>query len=102
MSTRTLKFASFPLEFWRSQTFVVWSCDSDQLSAWIEERWNVQWSKYDGWRGLSVPIEEVHKIEGKPTVIVVLRKWSGSTEDVALLAHECYHATQYLHNLLKD
>lgn len=102
MCTRTLRFASFPLDFWRSQAFVVWSCDSTQLSAWIEERWKFKWSKHDGWRGLFIPFEEVNKIEGKPTLIVVLREWSGSIEDIALLAHECYHATRYLHKLLDD
>jgi hypothetical protein len=102
MNSRTLKFASFPLEFWQSIAFVVWSCDSAQLSAWLEERWEIRWSKHDGWRGLSLPFKEVEKIEGKPTLIVVLREWSGSNEDVALLSHECYHATRYLHEQLVD
>ena len=102
MSAQTLRFASFPLEFWQSQAFVVWSCDSAQLSAWIEERWKFQWSKHDGWSGLSLPFREVEIIEGKPTLIVVLRQWSGSIEDIALLAHECYHATRYLQELLDD
>jgi hypothetical protein len=90
------------LDFWRSQAFVVWSCNSTQLSAWIEERWKFQWSKHDNWRGLFIPFEAVNKIEGKPTLIVVLREWSGSIEDIALLAHESYHATRYLHQLLDD
>lgn len=102
MNSQTLKFASFPLEFWQSTAFIVWSCDSAQLSAWLKGRWGIQWSKHDGWRGLSLPFKEVEKIEGKPTLIVVLREWSGSNEDVALLSHECYHATQYLHERLDD
>ena len=102
MSARTLRFALFPLESWHSQAFVVWSCDSDQLSEWIEERWGVHWSKHDGWRGLFIPSNEIDEVEGKPTFILALRQWSGSIQDVALLAHECYHATQYLHKLLAD
>jgi hypothetical protein len=102
MSDRTLKFDSFPLPFWKSQAFVIWSCDSTQLSEWLEARWGLLWSKHDGWKGLSLAFKEVDEIEGKPTSIIVVRQWDHSVEDVALLAHECYHATRYLHELLDD
>ena len=102
MSAQNLRFALFPLEFWRSQACIVWSCNSNQISEWIAQRWSVQWSKHDGWRGLFIPSKEIDEVEGMPTVILALRQWRGSIEDVALLAHECYHATQYLHRLLVD
>ena len=52
-------------------------------------------------RALAAPLFHPPEV-AKPPLILALRQWSGAIQDVALLAHECYHATQYLHKLLAD
>jgi len=50
----------------------------------------------DSWEGKCVTDDKVDEKNGCPTAVIALRKWEGNADTIAVLAHECFHAAEWI------
>src|SRR5262245_46388386 len=80
----------------KGHVHVLWPCDASQLQRFLRERFDVDGPHRDSWEGLCVSSPELDAKAGRPTAWSPLRTWEANADKFALLAHECFHAAEWM------
>ena len=82
-------------EVWKANVWLVWPAKNAQIVKIIRRDLGMKWEPPDAdtWAGKCLLIEP--KRRGSVQMIV-LRGWSLSPESISTLAHECFHAAEYI------
>ncbi|WP_133796607.1 hypothetical protein [Prosthecobacter fusiformis] len=75
---------------------VFWSCDASQIQRFLKERYDLIGPDRDSWEGVCIAFPELDEKAGCPTALIALRMWEANAEKFALLAHECFHAAEWM------
>lgn len=75
---------------------VLWPCDASQIQHFLRERYDLDGPERDTWNGVCVSSPELDAKTGCPTVVIALRTWTNNPDKFALLAHECFHAAEWM------
>lgn len=75
---------------------VLFPCDASIVQQFLKKRFNLDEPLRDGWEGLCVFSPELDAKAGCPTVLIALRTWEASSSEFSVLAHECFHAAEWM------
>ena len=79
----------------------MWPCDAEVLYKFVMEKFGDDPGESDRWDGTCFFSEKIDAKSGMPTAIIALRTWDAtSVNDMAVLAHECFHAAEWVLNQL--
>jgi len=76
--------------------YLLWPCDAEVLRQFVLERFDDDSGQRDTWSGKCFFSEKIDAKNGMPAAIIALREWEVNPEKIALLAHECLHAAQWM------
>lgn len=76
--------------------YVIWPCSALELSQFMRDKFAFDSGERDTWEGKCVMDHQVDAKHGCPTVVIALRRWELNAENLALLAHECFHAAEWM------
>lgn len=75
---------------------VLWPCDASLIHRFLKERFDLEGPERDSWEGVCISFPELDAKAGCPTALIALRTWEANADKLALLAHECFHAAEWL------
>lgn len=75
---------------------VLWPCGAPQIQHFLRERYNLDGPERDTWNGICVSSPELDARVGRPAALIALRAWEANANGFALLAHECFHAAEWM------
>jgi hypothetical protein len=75
---------------------VLWPCDASQIHCFLKEKFDLDGPERDSWEGVCISFPELDAKAGRPTVLIALKTWEANADKLALLAHECFHAAEWL------
>jgi hypothetical protein len=75
---------------------VLWPCDASQIREFLKERYDLDGPERDSWEGISISFPELDLKVGYPTALIALRTWEPTAGNIAVLAHECFHAAEWM------
>lgn len=75
---------------------VLWPCDASQIQQFLKERFGLDGPDRDAWEGVCITLPELDARAGCPTAVIALRTWKANADKFAVLAHECFHAAEWL------
>lgn len=75
---------------------VLWPCDALQIHEFLRKRYDLDGPERDSWEGICVSCPELDAKVGRPTALIALRTWKANADRIALLAHECFHAAEWM------
>lgn len=75
---------------------VLWPCDASQIHQFLKKHYDLAGPERYSWEGISVSCPELDAKTGRPTALIALRTWDASADKFALLAHECFHAAEWM------
>jgi hypothetical protein len=75
---------------------VMFPCDASQIEQFLKKTYDLEATLRDSWNGICVFSPELDEKAGRPTVVIALRSWEESAEKIAVLAHECFHAAEWM------
>lgn len=81
-------------ECWRFNFRLIWNCTDKDLRDYCKDEFDIEFpQESDDWAGRFV--DHQHEIGG-PILVIALKRWTGTAEDHAMLAHEAFHAATHL------
>ena len=81
--------------------YLLWPCDAESLYGFVMAKFDDDPGENDSWNGKCFFSAKIDAKSGMPTAIIALRVWDAtSAEDIAVLAHECFHAAEWMLNQL--
>lgn len=80
----------------KGQVFVLWPCDADRLRRFVSEKFQVDSGDGDSWNGKCMFHAEIDSRVGRPTAVIGIRNWNSEPNEIAVLAHECFHAAEWM------
>lgn len=75
---------------------VLWPCDASQIHQFLKKRYDLDGPERDTWEGICVSCPELDAKAGCPAALIALRTWKVNADKLALLAHECFHAAEWM------
>ena len=75
---------------------VLCPCDASQIQRFLKERYNLDGYERDSWDGVCISFSDLDAKAGRPTAMIALRTWEANADDLARLAHECFHAAEWM------
>ncbi len=85
---------------------VLWPCGGQALHRYVMERFGLDSGDGNTWDGKCYFSRELNQKLGQPSVVIALRIWELNLENpahwesnshlLALLAHECFHAAEWM------
>jgi hypothetical protein len=85
---------------------VLWPCDAQALRRYIMDRFGLDSGASDTWDGKCYFSQDLDLKLGRPSVVMALRiwdlnlrnpaHWESNSHLLALLAHECFHAAEWM------
>jgi hypothetical protein len=89
-----------PITFDKGQAriFLLFPCSALALREFMMNECSVNSADGDAWEGKCMTCSEMGEKYGCPTAVIALRKWEPSAKDIAVLAHECFHAAEWILN----
>ena len=75
---------------------VFWPCDASKIQGFLKEKFDLNGPESDIWEGVCVSFLELDAKTGCPTALIALRTWKANADKFALLAHECFHAAEWM------
>lgn len=85
---------------------VLWPCDGQALHRYVMERFGLDSGDRNTWDGKCYFSQELNDKLGQPSVVIALRiwelnlknpvHWESNSHLLALLAHECFHAAEWM------
>lgn len=76
--------------------YVLWPCDASQIQQFLKKRFDLDGPDRNTFDGVCISFAALDAKRGCPTVLIALRTWEANAEKIALLAHECFHAAEWL------
>lgn len=70
--------------------------DASQIQAFLKERFDLDGPERDTWDGVCISFPELDAKAGCPTALIALRTWEANADNFARLAHECFHAAEWM------
>jgi hypothetical protein len=80
----------------KARVYVLWPCSALELRRFMMDKFAFDSGARDTWQGKCVMNHEVDAKSGRPTVVIALRTWELNADKLALLAHECFHAAEWM------
>jgi hypothetical protein len=71
-------------------------CDASVIQQFLKKTFDLDTPIRDSWEGLCINSPEIDEKAGCPTVLIGLRTWKMNADNLALLAHECFHAAEWM------
>lgn len=78
------------------QVHLMYPCDASKIEQFLREKYSLDTTLRDSWEGICVFSPELDAKAGRPTVQIALRTWEPTAEKFAVLAHECFHAAEWM------
>jgi hypothetical protein len=75
---------------------VLLPCDASQIEQFVKKTYGLEENLRDSWKGICVFSPELDAKVGRPTVVIALRSWETGADNYAVLAHECFHAAEWM------
>jgi hypothetical protein len=75
---------------------VLWPCDASQIHQFLKKHYDLAGPERDSWVGICVSCPELDAKVGRPTALIALRTWNANSDELAVLAHECFHAAEWM------
>ena len=79
-----------------ARVYILWPCSALELRKFMQDKFAFDPGERDSWEGKCVFATEVDSKHGCPTAVIALRRWKMSANEIALLAHECFHAAEWM------
>jgi hypothetical protein len=80
----------------KAHIYLLWPCSALELRRFLMGKFSVDPGERDSWEGKCVTNDKVDEKSGYPTAVIALRKWEGNADTIAVLAHECFHAAEWI------
>jgi hypothetical protein len=90
----------------QGQVFMLWPCDGTALHRFVKERFDLDPGDRNAWDGKCYFSQELDDRVGQPSVVMALqnwelnlkdpRRWETNSHQLSLLAHECFHAAEWM------
>lgn len=90
-----MRVEGFYIQTFQANVWIAATCEPEELAAMIRDDLGVEWSEdKPTWAAKCV---EVEKPTGGTVIIIALRaEWTGHRDQYANLAHEAFHAAEYI------
>ena len=75
---------------------VLLPCNASELEQFLKKIYSIDTTFGNGWSGICVFSQELDEKAGRPTAVIALSAWESKPEAFAVLAHECFHAAEWL------
>lgn len=85
-----MKHSTFFLDVYQIRVHLLWDVSTRELNQFVREKVNANFRSAGSFEGVCV------WFRGGDTVTIGLRKWKGSTRDIAILSHEVFHAVSWI------
>jgi hypothetical protein len=79
-----------------ARVYILTPCSALELHRFMMDEFAFDPGDRNTWEGKCVTHAKVDAKYGCPTAIIALRQWQLNSETVALLAHECFHAAEWM------
>ncbi len=109
MSTPVPKIVEFTVpidEDHEGQMFILWPCGEVALHGFVKGRFDLDPDDRNAWDGRCYVSQELDDRVGQPSVVMALqswelnlkdpRRWETNSHQMSLLAHECFHAAEWM------
>lgn len=83
-------------ECWKANVWLVWAVNSKQLSRIVKKELGQDYMpENESWAGKCLSMDSKLQ-KGGHAVVIALREWSLEPGHISTLAHECFHAAEYI------
>lgn len=79
-----------------ARVYVLWPCSALELGQFMMREFAFDSGERDSWEGKCVTDPQVDAKHGCPTAVIALRKWELTAANISWLAHECFHAAEWI------
>lgn len=79
-----------------AKIYILWHCSAPELRRFMLDQFAVDPGERDAWSGKCLTDSKVDRKHHCPTAIIALRRWGADPDSIALLAHECFHAAEWI------
>ena len=83
--------------------YLLWPCDAETLYRFVMATFDDDSGEGDAWNGKCFFSEKIDAKSGLPTAIIALRAWDANNAgNIAVLAHECFHASEWILHQIRE
>lgn len=79
-----------------AHVYLLWPCSEVTLRQFMMEKFEIETEGRDAWDGKCMTSAELDSNQGVPTAVLALRSWKLNPKEIAVLAHECFHAAEWI------